>query len=1144
MSRECLETDLGARLGQARAELENRLRAGEAARAEDYFAADPALASDLDSALELIYAEFVTRDDLGQTSGHDEWCERFPSWERDLRDLFRIHDLMKESLEEGFPHDAAIGEDVDPIQTGGDASHGRLGHFELLEEVGRGGMAQVYKARDLNLGRLVALKMIRPEVQADSDPSRFRAEAEAVARLQHPNIVQIYEIFEAGGRSFISFEFIEGGSLKQAMLEGPQSPRAAASLLEVVARAIAYAHHRGVVHLDLKPANVLLTIDGVPKVVDFGLARQFLRDRSTAEAEAHANPAGIFGTIGYMAPEQCGGALDHDGLSADVYALGAILYELLTGRTPCGVDSYLAYLSRGTPLDPPPPSRLRPKLPRDLEAICLRCLQAEPIGRYPDAGALADDLRRYLAGEPVHARAVGTWECGWKWARRRPAMAALASVSVLATFCLLVGSFWYNTRLSALARRAEQQAVKLSEQLEFSRRSLYALQLTHVEGSLESNPGLGRVLLEDVRYCPPDLRDFSWGYFYRLCKRKRVDLRKHHLGLVNAVAFSPDGRILAIASGRAGDTGPPGQVKLFEPNNEKSELGTLIDPLGPILDLAFSPDGCTLATAGGSSGPHAQVRGVLRLWDVGSRTERRTVDENSTPVLRVVFSPDGRLLATTHEDGSVKLRDARTGERYDDLRDHTGAVRGLAFSPEGVLATGGDDGILRLWDGVTGPGRRSWKGHSGRINAIAFSPDGSLLASAGTDKVAMLWDLAERRPRAVLRGHLGAVLTVAFSPDGDTVITGGEESIVRLWRAEDGREVTALNIHDAPVTSLAFNPTGDLFASGSLDQTAKVWDFVPGRQRPPWRGHEAKVTAALFTPDGRTLITAGLDRTIRLWDAAEGQVRATLRDSDRSPTCLTLAPDGWLLAAGSSDGSVSLRGIKGNRGPWALLGPSDTVTSLAFSPDGQTLAAASRDERVRLWDIATNRCRSTFRAHVGGVYRVAFSPDGKTLATAGEDRMVRLWDPDSGKELAALKGHTLAVISLGFHPHERRLASGGKDRIIRLWDLTTKKEIATLWGHNHWVSSIVFSPDGRTMASSTGVSGPNAVGEVKLWDALTGHVRATFQGKTAPIAFSPDGRSLLTGNHDETVNLLEVAAEFSAEQPSGRRDRTSGVDLH
>jgi tetratricopeptide (TPR) repeat protein/tRNA A-37 threonylcarbamoyl transferase component Bud32 len=327
--------------------------------------------------------------------------------------------------------------------------------YEILGELGRGGMGVVYKARQPGLNRDVALKMVlRAGHVGAAELARFRMEAEAVAQLQHPNIVQVYEVGEQDGCPFFSLEFVEGETLADRIQSTPQPPRFAAAMTLDLARAMEQAHRRGIIHRDLKPANVLLTADGTPKITDFGLAKRYAEDDA-----GQTRTGAIMGTPSYMAPEQAKGQTKDTGPAADIYSLGAILYDLLAGRPPFRGVTILDTLQQVRTLEPVPPRRLDATVPRDLETICLKCLEKEPAKRYATAGELAEDLRRFLADEPIHARPTPWWERCLKWARRRPATAALIAVSTLAAVSLLtVGGLWLNAAREAAEERERQQA--------------------------------------------------------------------------------------------------------------------------------------------------------------------------------------------------------------------------------------------------------------------------------------------------------------------------------------------------------------------------------------------------------------------------------------------------------------------------------------------------------------------------------------------------------------------------------------------------------------------------------------------------------------------------------------------------------------
>jgi WD40 repeat protein len=983
--------------------------------------------------------------------------------------------------------------------------------YDLLGELGRGGMGVVYRARQRALNRVVALKMVLAGDHAStSDLARFRQEAEAVAHLHHPHIVQIYEVGEQNGRPFFSLEFIGGGSLAQRLAGNPQPPRAAAALIETLARTMHFAHQRGIIHRDLKPANVLLTPEGMPKITDFGLAKRLEQDTGNTRTGA------VLGTPSYIAPEQAAGKGREIGPAVDVYALGAILYELLTGRPPFKGETSLDTMLQVMSEEPVPPTRLQPKVPRDLETICLKCLQKDPRKRYPTAQALADDLKRFLAGEPIVARPTGVLERSWKWMRRRPTVAALLLVCVLGALALLGGSVWISRREHRRAEEAErqrqiaeqlrtraeeeqqkarkaEQAAREAEQrahfqLEHSRRSLYALQLTQVAGCWQRDPARGIELLRDLDRCPEKWRDFAWHFLYRLCQRHRGNLAGHDKP-VTAVAFAPDGKTLATASWdstvilwnlgswRAGDAGPSRTVL-------KGHAGT-------VLAVAFSPDGKLLATAGEDQ--------RIKVWDRATSRELAALDGHTHWVKTVAFAPDSRTLASGSIDGTIRLWEAtRPGGASATYEISKRPVTSLAFSPDGqTLAVGSEDQHVRFWDVKMGKKRREFRAHDGAVNAVAFAPDGAVVASAGADCKVKVWDAASARERLVIAGHQRPVYSLAYSRDGKVLASGSADGMLKLWQPITGEERLTLHVHPANVVSLA------------------------------------------FAPDGRTLVTglASPADNVKLWDVDAAPEWATLRAATRPGYTIALAPGGKLLATALSDkqvnplenNKVKLWDPSRPRGILLLRRDPLKANALVFAPDGRQLAVAEEGGAVTLWDITTGeeRLPALQGRHATSARCVAFAPDGKTLASGGDDRTVKLWQVATGKLLATLEGHEQCVTSVAFAPDGKTVASSSDDRTIRLWDVSTSRCQATLASHKQPVNCVAFSPDGKTVASAAGAKdNANHPGEVCLWDVSTGKVRVPLQGHTRAVrslAFTADGKTLATGSDDRTIKLWDAA---------------------
>ncbi len=1051
---------------------------------------------------ELLLVEVDHRCRGGETPGPDDYRERFP----DLDPMWLAGAVL--------PPTRARPVAAPPRRKAGGSTEVRVPGYEILEELGRGGMGVVYKAWQKSLHRVVALKMLRDDALAGPDQlARFRREAEALAQLQHAHIVHIHDIGEHDGRPYFALEFVDGGSLDQRSSGAPLPAREAAALVATLARAMHYAHQRGIVHRDLKPANVLLAACGlapgakpqaagwVPKITDFGLVKRLLEEEG-----GQTRSGELLGTPSYMAPEQTASTSHPIGPATDVYALGAILYEMLTGRPPFKAETALATVLQVQRDEPVSLRRLQPTVPRDLETICLRCLEKEPRQRYASAAALADDLGCFREGRPIQARPVGVWRRAGKWARRQPAIAALLATVAVVTALGFAGIVWQ------LAQK-EQALEKVQTTLYY-----HSLSLAHHEwaaGNLER----ADQLLDAWR---AHRHHWEWRYVHRLCHADLLTCRGHS-GPVTGVTFSPDGRRLASASGVwAGTT--PGEVKVWDAASGQ-ELFTLGGHIGPVWGVAFSPDGRRLASCSGVWG--GGEPGQVKIWDHATGEEVRTLRGHRGSILSVAFSPDGRSLASAGADGKVELWDARTGQPLHTLDGHTGGVFSVAFSPDGAsLASGSWDGTACTWDTSTGQRLHLLSGGFRDIRCVAFSPDGRRLATATYTQAVQVWDAVRGELLLTHHVHTYPVFSVAFSPDGRSLASSDGEGLVKVYAALERGEVRTVRGHTGVVTSVAFSPDGVRLATGGRDAAVKVWDVTTDQEFQSLRDHVTRVTSLAFSPDSQRLASAGTSgaggKEVLVQQVATGQVLHTFTGHTDWVTGVTYSPDGKRLASASLDKTVRLWDAATGQAVAKLEGHAASVTGVAYSPAGEYLASASADGTVKLWDAATGREVRTLSAHTDSVTSVAYSPDGKQLASASQDKTVRVWDAATGQEVRTLLGHTDVVTVAAFSPTGQHLASASADKTVTLWNVRTGRVVFHLAGHTRRVQGLAFSPDGERLASAS------ADWSMKLWDVTTGQEALTLRGRMGEVygvAFSPDGQLLATGSEDSfRVRLWDARA--------------------
>lgn len=988
----------------------------------------------------------------------------------------------------------------------------RIGRYRLIRLIGQGGMGSVFLASriDKEFRKEVAVKIVSSPWHSGEIKDNFRRERQILARLEHENIARLLD----GGTTdegipFLVMEYVEGLPVTKYCEQKNFSVREKLLLFLEICRGVRYAHRNLIVHRDLKPPNILITEEGVPKLLDFGVAK--LLDPALADGIENLTVGSNILTPAYASPEQL--MNKNITTASDVYSLGALLYRLFTGKTPHdlkdkSLPEILDIVTEESPVSPSLAvakleSEYRKSDPQilkgDLDTIILKSLAVDPDERYKTVEAMCNDIDRYLNNRPITARKPSPAYRFRKFARRHKYGVATAAL------ILLLLSGWLATAvyvaLSASFEARENLRRAYSADMNLAMQAYETANLTRLHEIL-------------LRYLDADFKQ-NWEYRF----------------LQNLA--DPKGKLQAIPHQRE------------------------------VWNVAFSPDGTKIATG--------CADGFARIYEVpGDRVLAETAVKEKD-LWRVKFSPDGRFLATASGDmksTSAKIWNAENGAEVLSLVGHNARVRGIAFSPDGKsIATGSRDGTVRIWDAGSGRELKKFaiekRGTPVETHDLQFTADGKILMAATTDGVKAL----DASSGGVLfRAAVPANTTsVAISPDGRLFAFGDQSSTIYICDTGTGNVVSRIIAHEAAVNGLAFSPDGKSIASASSDRTVRFFDVGSGAATQDIKAHSSDVWSIAFSPDGKFIATSGADFEVFLWDAAEvmkpasfdfvvdqvggrppisadgtkisvtsdlsdGVVEQAFWDipakkriigfSDERFRARAFSPDGALLALGNGKGEIVFFNVASGAETRRFKAHSQEIISLAFSPDGRRLLSGSSDETVKIWDTeSTDLVRELCRFE-RPVSTLGISPDGSMVFAAGNDATAKLFDLETGKPIVDLGERRKPVLSVAFAPRGKTFAIGDANGLIEIRHTSDGEPLYTLTGNAGHVQALAYSPDGSRLASAS------AEGVIRFWDMETKEQVLTIRtrsARTAFLAFTPDGNTLISHGTVEKLKFWDAA---------------------